>query len=321
MRRSIITVFAAVMVLLSAVVQGLAQEQSRTIGILALGNPNPARFLKEFRAALAELGYVEGQNVKLEIRSAEGHAARLEPMARELVGLKVDVLVTYQTPAATAAKAATTALPIVMASVADPVGSGLVRSLAHPGGNITGISGATSELVVKNLELAKDLVPSAHRIAVLTNEPDPFHKILIAHVKTAAQQLNVQTKIVLARAGDDFDRHLKDTKAWGADAALVQPSLPLHDIAGAAIKNRLPALCPNSAYTQAGGLISYSADLSSVHREAAIIVDKVLKGRKPADLPVQLTTKFRLVINAKAAKAIGLELSPLLIARADEIIE
>jgi putative ABC transport system substrate-binding protein len=319
MRRIAVAVFMAVAMLWP--LSGFAQEQSRTIGILALGNPNPARFLKEFRAALTELGYVEGQNIKLEVRSAEGQAARLAPLARELVGLKVDVLVTYQTPAATAAKAATTTLPIVMASVADPVGSGLVQSLAHPGGNITGVSGATSELIAKNLELVGDVVPSAHRVAVLTNEPDPFHKILIAHVNTAAKQLKVETKIVLARAGDDFDRHLKDVKAWGADAVLVQPSLPLHEVADAAARNGLPALCPNSAYTQAGGLISYSADLSSVHRQAAIIVDKVLKGRKPADLPVEITTKFRLAINAKAAKAIGLKLSPLLMARADEVIE
>lgn len=319
MRRLAITAFAAFMMLWPLSV--FAQEQIATIGILTLGNPNPARFLKEFREALAGLGYAEGKTIKLEVRSAEGQASRLNGLARELVDLKVDVLVAYQTPAATAAKAATAALPIVMASVADPVGSGLVQSLAHPGGNITGISGATSELIVKNLELVKDIVPSAHRVAVLTNEPDPFHKILIAHVNKAAPHLKIETKIVLARAGDDFDRHFKDVKAWGADAVLVQPSLPLREVADAAAKNALPALCPNSAYMQAGGLISYSPDLTSVHRQAAVIVDKVLKGRKPADLPVEITTKFRMIVNTKAANAIGLKLSPLLMARVDEVIE
>jgi putative ABC transport system substrate-binding protein len=300
---------------------GLGQEDIRTIGILALGNPNPASFISDFKGHLAELGYVEGKNVKFEIRLAEGQAARLEPLARELVARKVDVLVPYQTPAVTAAKAATRDISIVMASVADPVGSGFVNSLSNPGGNITGVSGATAELAAKNMELIKEVIPSVRRVAILANQPDPFHTTLVASAQGAASQLNIATKVVLARAGDDFDRRFADVKAWGAEAVLIQPSLPLKEVADSAAKSRMPAFCPNESFTRAGGLMAYSSDLASVHRQAATIVDKVLKGRKPAELPVEISTKFRLIVNTKAANAIGLKLPPLLLTRADEVIE
>jgi putative ABC transport system substrate-binding protein len=300
---------------------GFAQDGMRTVGILALGNPNPAAFISDFKGQLAKLGYVDGKNVRLEIRSAEGQAARLEPLARELIGMKVDVLVPYQTPAVTAAKAATRDIPIVMASVADPVGSGFVKSLANPGGNITGVSGATAELAAKNVEIIKEVIPSVRRVALLANQPDPFHATLIQHFQRAAAQLNIETMVVLARAGDDFDRHFAAVKNWGGEAVLVQPSLPLKQVADSAANSRMPAFCPNASFTQAGGLMAYSSDLASVHRQAATIVDKVLKGRKPAELPVEISTKFRLVVNAKAASAIGLSLPPLLLTRADEVIE
>jgi putative ABC transport system substrate-binding protein len=313
--------FLAVMAFAALAPPGFAQDGIRTVGILALGNPNPAAFISDFKGQLAELGYVEGKNVRLEIRSAEGQAARLEPLAREFVGMKVDVLVPYQTPAVTAAKAATREIPIVMASVADPVGSGFVNSLSHPGGNITGVSGATAELAGKNVEIIKEVIPSVRRVALLANQPDPFHATLIQHFQRAAAQLNIETKIVLARAGDDFDRHFAAVKDWGGEAVLVQPSLPLKQVADSAANSRMPAFCPNASFTQAGGLMAYSSDLASVHRQAATIVDKVLKGRKPAELPVEISTKFRLIVNAKAANAIGLSLPPLLLTRADEVIE
>jgi putative tryptophan/tyrosine transport system substrate-binding protein len=318
MRRLLAVVTFAVVALAPP---GFAQDGIRTIGILALGNPNPAAFISDFKGQLAELGYVDGKNVRLEIRSAEGQAARLEPLARELVGMKVHVLVPYQTPAVTAAKAATRDIPIVMASVADPVGSGFVNSLANPGGNITGVSGATAELAAKNVEIIKEVIPSVRRVALLANQPDPFHATLIQHFQRAAAQLNIETKIILARAGDDFDRHFAAVKDWGGEAVLVQPSLPLKQVADSAAISRMPAFCPNASFTQAGGLLAYSSDLASVHRQAATIVDKVLKGRKPAELPVEISTKFRLIVNAKAANAIGLSLPPLLLTRADEVIE
>src|SRR5436305_7884654 len=167
-----------------------------TLGILALGNPDPSAFVADFKAELSRLGHVEGKNLRLEFRSAHGEASRLAQLARDLVAMKVDVLVTYQTPATTVAKAATSDIPIVMASVADPVRSGLVQSLGQPGGNVTGISGATSELAAKNLELIKEAVPSARRIALLANRFDPFHKLLSETVARAAGQLGLEVDVV-----------------------------------------------------------------------------------------------------------------------------
>ena len=298
-----------------------AQDDIRTIGILALGNPNPTKFISDFKSRLAELGYLEGRNVRIEIRSAEGQTARLEPLARELAAMKVDVLVPYQTPAVAAAKAATQDIPIVMGSVGDPIGSGFVNSLSNPGGNITGVSGASAELAGKNLEIIKEVVPTIRRVALLANQPDPFHKTLMRSFESAASQLHIEAKTELARSGDDFDRHFVEIKNWRGEAALIQPSLPLKQVVDSATRARLPAICPNEAFTRAGGLMAYSSDLSTLHRQAATIVDKVLKGRKPADLPVEMSTKFRLIVNAKAAKAIGLSLPPLLLTRADEVIE
>lgn len=300
----------------------LAQEgKLPTLGILVLGNPDPSTFLKDFKRRLGGLGHVEGKTIRFEIRSAEGDAPRLAALARELVAMRVDVLVTYQTTASLVAKATTSDIPIVMASVADPVGVGLVQSLAHPGGNVTGVSGSVTELAAKNLELLKEVVPSLRRVAVLTNQLDPFYKLLVKSIQAAAEQLQLQVDVVPAQAGDDFDRHFAAIKSAGADAVLVQPSLPLREIAASAVKAALPVVSPNGAYTAAGGLIAYSADFDSVHEQAAIMVDKVLKGRKPADLPVQITTHFRLSINAKAASAIGLQLPAMLLGRADEVME
>jgi putative ABC transport system substrate-binding protein len=298
-----------------------AQDDIRTIGILALGNPNPTTFISDFKGRLAELGYLEGKNVRLEIRSAEGQTARLELLARELVAMKVDVLVPYHTPAVAAAKAATQDIPIVMGSVGDPVGSGFVNSLSNPGGNITGVMGAAAELVGKNLEIIKEVVPSVRRVVLLANQPDPFHKTLMRHFELAASQLNIEAKTELAQSGDDFDRHFLTIKDWRGEAALIQPNLPLKQVVDSATRARVPAICPNEAFTRAGGLMAYSSDLSTLHRQAATIVDKVLKGRKPADLPVEMSTKFRLIVNMKAAKAIGLSIPPLLLTRADEVIE
>src|SRR6478672_8468749 len=175
-----------------------AQSDVATVGILALGNPNPEPFVQAMKAGLADLGYAEGKNIRFEVRSAEGVASRLEPMARDLVALKADVLVAYQTPAAIAAKAATNETPIVLAQVADPVGGGFISSLSHPGGNITGVSGAATDIVAKNLELIKEAVPGAKRIVVLANEPDPFHKRFIENIQSAGAKSNIEIKIMLA---------------------------------------------------------------------------------------------------------------------------
>jgi putative tryptophan/tyrosine transport system substrate-binding protein len=301
--------------------QAAAQSDVPMVGILALGNPSPAPFIQAIKSGLADLGYEEGKNIRFEVRSAEGVASKLGSLAHDLVALKVGVLVAYQTPAATAAKAATNDMPIVMAAVADPVGGGFVKSLSHPGGNITGVSGVTSEIGAKNLELIKEAVPAAKRVVVLANEPDPFHKRFIENIQSAGAKSNSEIKAILAKASDDFDRHFEDIKSWGADAVIAQPSLPLGRVVESAARSKIPTACPNSAYTDAGGLMSYSADFRIVHKQVAAVVDKILKGRKPADLPVEFTTSFRLIINAKAASAMGLALPPLLLARADEVIE
>lgn len=298
-----------------------AQANALTVGILALGNPNPAPFIQELKARLANLGYQEGKSIRFEVRTAEGVASKLDLLARDLVALKVGVLVAYQTPAAMAAKAATTEMPIVLASVADPVGSGLVKSTSHPGGNITGVSGATSEIAAKSLELVKEAVPGAKRVVILANEPDPFYKRFVENIQSAAASSNIEVKVILARAGDDFDQHFANIKSWDADAVIAQPTLPLGHVAESAARSKMPTVCPNSAYITAGGLMSYSADFHMLNKQVAAVVDKVLKGRKPSDLPVEYVTAFRLTINAKAASLIGLTLSPLLLARADEIIE
>lgn len=304
--------------------QGAARaedEKLPTLGILALGNPDPAPFLNDFKAGLSGLGYVEGRNIRLEFRSAGGEAQRLAPLARDLLAMKVDVLVAYQTPAATAAKAATADIPIVMASVADPVGTALVQSLSRPGGNITGVSAAVSELSAKNLELIKEVLPQAKRVAMLASKADPFHELLIRNVRFAAAQLGLEFDVVLAQAGDDFDAHFAAMKAAGAHAVLVQPSLPLREVAASAAKAALPTASPNAAFARTGGLMSYSADVTAMQEQAAAIVDKILKGRKPADLPVEIATRFRLTLNAKAAEAIGLKLPAMLLGRADDVME
>ena len=298
-----------------------AQSNVPMVGILALGNPNPAPLVQAIKAGLADLGYTEGKNIRFEVRSAEGVASRLEPMARDLVALKADVLVAYQTPAALAAKAATSETPIVLGQVADPVAGGLVKSLSHPGGNITGVSGAATEIVPKNLELLKEAVPGAKRVVVLANEPDAFHKRFVESVQSAGAKSNIEIKVRLAKAGDDFDEHFAQIKSWGADAVIVQPSLPLSQVAESAARSRMPSASPNSAYPPAGGLMAYAADFNSMNRQIAGVIDKVLRGRKPSDLPVEYTTSFRLSINAKTANRIGLALSPHLLARADDVIE
>ena len=298
-------------------------QESRTarIGILVLGNPDPAPFMKEFKAGLNEVGYIEGKNVQFEFRSADKNSANLAVRAAELVALKVDVIVAFQTPAVTAAKHATADIPIVMGSAGDPVGTGLVASLARPGGNITGVTGASAELGGKNLELIHEVLPSVRRVAVLANAPDPFSKTFLVHIQAAAKVLNVEINPVMVRDSDQLAADFAEIVKWQAQALIVQPSLPLKRVADLAIKHRLPSFAPNSGLTAAGGMLSYSADLDALYRQSATFVDKILKGRRPADLPVELPTKYWLVINLKTAKAIGVTVPGIMLTRADEVIE
>ena len=307
-----------------------AQQTAKVarIGYLAL-NLAAAPYLPEaFRQGLRDLGYIEGRNVMIEYRSAEGKAERLPALAAELVALKVDVIVAAGTPAALAAKQATRTLTIVFPVAVDPITSGLVTSLARPGGNITGLSVLAPELVGKCLELLKQAVPGVSRVAVLWQPGalgERTEKDMLNGADVAARALGVRLQFVEARGPENFDRVFSEMTRARAGALTVLGSVMFVNerrrLVDLAAKNRLPAVYAQREFVDAGGLMSYGANVADLSRRAATYVDKILKGAKPADLPVEQPTKFELVINLKAAKALGLEVPPLLIARADEVIE
>ncbi len=281
------------------------------IGMLSLGSPtNSPHILEAFRQQLRELGYVEGQNIVIEYRWAEGRAERLPDLAAELVGLKVDVIVAGGTPAPLAAKRASRTIPIVMAAAGDPVGTGLVASLAKPGGNVTGTSDHSPELTGKRLQLTKEIIPRLSRAAVLWNAANPIAALVASETEIAARTLGVQVQSLEVRGPDDFENALPAAISGGADTLFVVDD-PLvfrsrMRIADFAARNRLPATGIHREFAEAGGLMTFGANLADLNRRAAIFVDKILKGAKPADLPVEQPTKYELVINLKTAKALGL---------------
>jgi len=297
------------------------------IGYLAL-NPTANPHLHEaFRQGLRDLGYVEGRNVVIESRDAEGKPERLPALAAELVALKVDVLVAQPTVAALAAKQATRTLPIVF-PVADPVSSGLVTSLARPGGNLTGLSILAPEMVGKGLELLKQAVPGVSRVAVLWDPgafPERTAKDMRKEVKVAARALGVRLQFIEARGPDDFDRAFSEmTRARAGALTVLGGSMLFSErkrLVDLAAKNRLPAVYPWREGVDAGGLMAYGPNVADLFRRAATYVDKILKGAKPGDLPIEQPTKFELVINLKTAKALGLTIPRSLLQRADQVIE
>ena len=281
-----------------------------------------------FLQGLSDLGYVEGRNVVIEYRFAEGRFEQLPALAAELVGLKVDVLVAGVTVAALAAKQATQTIPIVFPAVSDPVATGLVASFARPGGNVTGLAYLTPELVAKHVELLKQAVPRVSRVAVLWHPAGMSEhqgKAMLKAAEGAARALGVRLQIVEARAPNDLDRAFSEMTRERAHALTVlsspmfaQERTRLVDLAA---KGRLPAVYPFRQAVEAGGLMSYAPNLTDQYRRAATYVAKILKGAKPGDLPVEQPTKFELVINVKAAKALGLTVPASVLARADEVIE
>jgi putative ABC transport system substrate-binding protein len=295
------------------------QPKVATVGILVAGN-SPEAFLQGFRAALAATGLIEGQNVQLEVRSAEGGDDLLPKKATELVRLKADVIVASLTPAIQAARHATSDIPIVMAPAGDPVATGLISSLARPGGNITGVSGAAVETAGKRLELIRELSPSVSRVGVLANETDPFALPFVAQLGQSARSIGMEIEVILVRPDAPQAPAFEAMSAKRLDAFIIELGTIRPDTAGLAIKHRLPSSGPR-AWPFAGGLIGYSGNVAEIYRLAADYVDKILKGRRPADLPVALPTKFDLAVNLKTARALGLEVSPTLLARADEVIE
>jgi putative ABC transport system substrate-binding protein len=316
--------------LLAAPLVAQAQQAGRIarIGVLATRTAGDSR-LEGLLQGLRDLGYVEGRNLRIEYRDAEGKTERFPALAAELVSLKCDVIVTTGgTLAAQAAKQATTTLPIVFASVGDAVAEGLVTSLARPGGNVTGLTVAATELVSKSLEAIKQAVPRVSRVAILLKPdamPESAKKDRLEAADVAARALGVQLQVVEARGPEDFDRAFSDMTRARADALAVPAinlfTLERRRLVNLAAKNRLPAVYPNRDFVDAGGLMSYGPDLAEMSRRAASYVDKILKGARPGDMPVERPTKFELVINLKTAKALGLTIPPSLLQRADQVIE
>lgn len=294
------------------------------VGVLVVGQPEP--FWTVFRNTLKDLGYVEGTNIVFEFRSAEFVPARLDALAAELVNLGVDAIVAVQTPSALAAKKATRTIPVVLAGVGDAVATGLVTSLARPDANLTGVSTATAELAGKSVELLKEILPAARRIAAIANAPDPFHIPFLDQLEKAGNQggLTIQ-RVMIEREADlelAFARLGAGVSGAGAvDAVVVQPSLSVKLTAGLSLKNRLPSASASRRFADAGGMLSYAADIQHIYRDSAVYLDKILKGARPGDLPVQGPVKIEMIVNLKTARTLNLMVPQSILIRADEVIE
>jgi ABC-type uncharacterized transport system substrate-binding protein len=295
------------------------------IGFLHFGSPGPSAELNAFRQGLRELGYIESQNIAIAVRFAGGRVERLPELAAELVRLKPDIIVTLNTPPSLSAKQATSTIPIVFAGIADPVGAGLIANFARPGGNTTGVASSSAELGGKRLELLKEVAAKASRVAVLFNPGDRANVLVLKQLQEAAPALAMTLQPLEVRGPGEFE---------GAFAAMTRERA--HALFGAAgvltfehrnrvvdlaAKHRIPTMWGHRQFVEVGGLMSYAANFYDQVRRAATYVDKILKGAKPGDLPVEQPTKFELVINLKTAKALGLTIPPSLLQRADQVIE
>ena len=306
-----------------------AQQATKVWRIGFLGPPPSSEWgghlVQAFQQGLRERGYVDGQNITIEFRSTGGSNEQLHVRAAELVRLRVDVLVVSVTQAALAAKGATRTIPIVMVNVFDPVGSGLIASLARPGGNITGLTTISTEVVGKQMGLLKEAIPRASRVGILWNPLAPDGRTLLREAEEAAQSLGLQFLVVEARAPGDFDGAFSAMARGRVDAALVLADGMFYAngvrMAGLAVRHRLPAMFGIRDQAEFGGLMAYGWSPRENYRRAAYFVDRILKGAKPADLPVEQPTKFNLVINLKTAKALGLTIPQSLLLRADEVIQ
>jgi putative tryptophan/tyrosine transport system substrate-binding protein len=319
--------FAVTILILGSVHLAEAQQPTKNprIGFLIATSPATSTARMEvFRQGLRELGYVEGKNIIIDYRSAEGKTDRVPGLAAELVRLKVDVIVTGGPADTRAAKEATNTIPIVMAFDTDPVGNGFVSSLARPGGNITGLSNLASEISGKRLELLKEIVPKLSRVAVFGTSTNPGNAQALKETELAAGAFTVQLQYLDVLGHKDIETAFREASKGRADAILLLQSPVLisqrAQVVDLAAKNRLPAIYYAAEFVEDGGLLTYSVNLNDLARRAAAYVDKILKGRKPADLPVEQPTKFELVINLKAAKQIGLTIPPNVLARADRVI-
>jgi putative ABC transport system substrate-binding protein len=320
---------ALAVVLVLSVRAPLAAETQHAGKIYRVGLLSPTSQslgLEGFREGLRTLGYVEGRNIIVEHRSAEGRFDRLPRLAAELVQLRVDVIVAVVTQASLAAKNATTTIPIVMLGVGDPVGAGLVTSLAQPGGNVTGTSFQNVEVAGKSLELLRGVIPKLRVVTVLWNPANQvFQAQMVKETEVAARSLGIQRRMLAARDASELDQAFAAMSGERTEALFVimDPVFTSHlpRIAALAVNSHLPSISVLREYAEAGGLMAYSASMSERGRRNAVYVDRILKGAKPADLPVEQPTKFELVINMKTAKALGLTIPQTLLLRADQIIE
>jgi len=307
-------------------VRAQAPAKVARIGLLTPFSPSEAApWNQAFRLGLRDLGWIEGKNISIEYRYSEGSGDRFPDLAAELVSLKVDVIVAATPPAALAAQKATRAIPIVIVAGGDPVALGLVESLARPGGNVTGLSQMAFELVGKRLELLKEIVPKLSRVAVLWNPQNPASTLSWQELQLPARQLGIQLHSLEVRSPSDLDQAFEDaTRARAGALFVIQDPVVntnLGRIAGLAAKSRLPSIFQWSDFADAGGLAAYGPDRADLFRRAAAYVDKILKGAKPGDLPIERPTKFEFVINLKTARALGLTIPQSVLLHADRVIE
>jgi putative ABC transport system substrate-binding protein len=324
-RLALVVVLAAGLLSASPTVEAQPSEKVWRVGVLATGTPaNTSVRFEVFRQALCDLGYVEGRNLTIETRWSDGTAERLSDDAAKLVAQQVDVIM-GASPGALAARKATRTIPLVFMTAADPVGSGLVASIARPGGNVTGISLLAPEIVARQVQLLKEAVPKTSRVVVLSNPANTYDASLVKEVEAAARSMGIRTRVLGVSGANGLDRALSAAAKERPDALFVQFDPVMFAqrarIAEFANKHRLPMMVPHREYAEAGGLMAYGADLHDNWRRAATYVDKILKGARPADLPVEQPTKFELVLNLKTASALGLAIPPLLRQRADTTIE
>jgi putative ABC transport system substrate-binding protein len=294
------------------------------LGVLGVAGDlasTPERLQTEFREALRERGYVEGQNVLVDYRwVTAGQTDLLNDLAVELVRLKVDLIVAFPTPAVHAAKRATLAIPIVF-NAGDPVGTGLVASLARPGGNVTGVGGIAAELGGKCFDLLRELLPTVTHVAALVHATDPFARPFLEHIESAARRVGVRIQPVVVRGAEEFDGAFAAMAQEGVGAVIVQPILATPRAAALAVQHHLPTIALSEPFVEAGGLMTYASNRAGRWRSMATYVDKILKGAKPADLPVERPIKFDLVINLTTAQALGLTIPPALLFQADKVIQ
>jgi putative tryptophan/tyrosine transport system substrate-binding protein len=323
-RKIVVCLLTAILLPTVSLVHAQQPKKVPRIGFLSLAPAGPRQTHEAFRQGLRDLGYVEGRTIVVEYRAAADRADRLPALAAELVDLKVDLIVAAGSQAVHAAQRATKSIPIVMTSSSDPVGTGFVASLARPGGNITGLSLLSPDLSTKRLELLKEVAPGVSRVAVFWNPEDPPAKLSVKETEAAAKALAVQLQVLETRDPNDFENAFRAVIKARAGALMLLPAPIMNthakQIADLAAKNRLATISYASEFPNAGGLMSYGANLAELYRRAAYYVDKILKGAKPADLPVEQPMKFEFVINLKAAKQIGLTIPPNVLVRADRVV-